>query len=48
VHPTALLARFRPDLTGGLPEPERYSRRHDDEVQFYAFDILASDGEPVS
>src|SRR5712675_211642 len=23
VHPAALLARFRPDLTGGLPEPER-------------------------
>src|SRR5437899_3211981 len=22
VHPAALLARFRPDLTGGLPEPE--------------------------
>ena len=23
VHPAALLARFRPDLTGGFPEPER-------------------------
>jgi hypothetical protein len=23
VHPAALLARFRPDLAGGLPEPER-------------------------
>src|SRR5882672_5599787 len=23
VHPAALLAGFRPDLTGGLPEPER-------------------------
>src|SRR5437660_11502374 len=23
VYPAALLARFRPDLTGGLPEPER-------------------------
>src|SRR6195256_1968146 len=23
VHPAALLARFRPDLTGSLPEPER-------------------------
>jgi hypothetical protein len=22
VHPAALLARFRPDLTGGFPEPE--------------------------
>ena len=24
-----------------------HSRRHDDEVQFYAFDILVSDGEDV-
>src|SRR6266508_49613 len=23
VHPAALLARFRPDLAGGLPEPKR-------------------------
>jgi len=23
VHPATLLARFRPDLAGGLPEPER-------------------------
>ena len=33
MHPAALLARFRPDLTGGLPEPERANgdgelRRH--------------------
>src|SRR5712664_3627437 len=23
MHPATLLARFRPDFTGGLPEPER-------------------------
>src|SRR6478672_4585797 len=26
---------------------ELHSRRHDDEVQFYAFDILVSDGEDL-
>ena len=24
-----------------------HSRKHDDEVQFYAFDILVSDGEDI-